>query len=294
MAVFWLAMLSINGWRRALYATLGATVAVALAGLVDYMTLPYPYSSIIGYFKVNELGDTTAFGNYHQPWYFMIAGFARVWSGAVVPFVWFGIEGVRRSRPMLLLVALAAAFILGHSVVTHKEYRYIYPALPLLLIPIASGTDRVMKRLYPSGAATLAAILVGIATLSLVVGAGGNFRAHFWRSYGETRAFEMIRAAPDACGVALHLVRWGMTPGYTVLHRNIPIYYAYHDADFERIRDAANYVVSRVPEKGYTRVHMWTEGDDPTYLYRREGGCSDRFLGQRLLLDRRALWNGER
>ena len=192
---------------------------------------------------------------------------------------------------MLLLVAMAAALILAHSVVTHKEYRYVYPALPLLLIPVAAGIDRVIGRLYPSGAATLAAVLAAIATLSLVVGAGGNFRSHFWRWYGESKAFAMIRSAPDACGVALHLVRWGQTPGYTVLHRNIPIYNGFRDVDFERIRDGANYVVSRIPEKGYTELGKWTVGDDPVYLYRRDGACSDRFLGERLLVAKRALWD---
>jgi phosphatidylinositol glycan class B len=292
MAVLWLALWTVNGWRRVLYTTLGAIVGAALAGFVDYLTLPYPYASIIGYFKVNIIeGVSTTFG--HAPWHFMLAGFPRVWSGALVLFVWFGIEGVRKSRPMLLLVAMAAALILAHSVVAHKEYRYVYPALPLLLIPIAAGIDRVIGRLYPSGATTLAAALAGIATLSLVVGAGGNFRSHFWRRYGETKAFEIVRKAPDACGVALHLVRWGETPGYTVLHRNIPIYDGFHDADFQRIRDAANYVVSRIPEKGYTEVQRWMEGDDPVYLYRRDGGCTDRFLGERLLVDKRALWTGE-
>jgi phosphatidylinositol glycan class B len=292
MAVLWLAILIVNGWRRVLYTTLGAIVAVALAGFVDYLTLSYPYASIIGYFKVNMIGYGNHFGSFvRQPWHFMIAGFARVWSGALVLFLWFGIEGVRKSKPMLLLVAMAAALILAHSVVTHKEYRYVYPALPLLLIPVAAGIDRVIGRLYPSGAATLAAVLAAIATLSLVVGAGGNFRSHFWRWYGESKAFAMIRSAPDACGVALHLVRWGQTPGYTVLHRNIPIYNGFRDVDFERIRDGANYVVSRIPEKGYTELGKWTVGDDPVYLYRRDGACSDRFLGERLLVAKRALWD---
>ncbi len=292
MAVLWIAMMTVNGWRRVLHTTLGALAGAALAGLVDYLTLPYPYASILGYYKVNILeGVSTVFG--HAPWHFMILGFARVWSGALVLFVWFGIEGVRKSKPMLLLVTMAAALVLAHSVVAHKEYRYIYPALPLLLIPVAAGIDRVIGRLYPSGAATLAVSLAGIATLSLVVGAGGNFRSHFWRSYGETKAFQMIRSAPDACGVALHQVRWGETPLYTVLHRNIPIYDGFHNADFERIRDAANYLVSRIPEKGYTELGEWLQGDDPVYLFRRDGGCTDRFLGERLLVDKRALWTGE-
>jgi hypothetical protein len=292
MLVFWFAILIVNGWRRILYTTLGAALGAALAGFVDYLTLPYPFASIFGYYKINVIdGVSTIFG--HAPWHFMILGFPRVWSGALVLFVWFGIEGVRKSRPMLLLVAMAAALVLAHSVVAHKEYRYVYPALPLLMIPIAAGIDRVAGRLYPTGAVTLAAVLAGIATLSLVVGAGGNFRAHFFRRYGETKAFEMVSRAPDACGVALHLVKWGETPGYTVLHRNIPLYDGFHDADFERIRGAANYVVSRIPEKGYTELGRWPEGDDPTYLYRRDGGCTDRFLGERLLVDKRALWTGE-
>jgi hypothetical protein len=210
----------------------------------------------------------------------------------LVVFIWFGIEGVRKSKPLLLLVAMAAALILAHSVMTHKEYRYVYPALPLLLIPIAAGIDSVVERLYPSGAVALAATLAGIATLSLLVGPGGNFRPHFWRRYGEARALQMIGKAPDACGVVFHLVRLGETPGYTGLHRDIPFYDGYRDDEFDRIRDAGNYVVSRVPEKGYTELGLWTEGDDPVYLFRREGGCTDRFLSERLLVDKRSRWTG--
>jgi hypothetical protein len=93
----------------------------------------------------------------------------------------------------------------------------------------------------------------------------------------------MIRRAPDACGVALHLVIWDEAPGYTGLHRNIPIYNSYRDAEFERIRDAANYVLSRNPaEPGYTKLREWKQDEDPLYLYRRDGGCTDRFLGERL------------
>jgi hypothetical protein len=292
MAVLWLAIWIVNGGRRVLLTTLGAAGGAALAGLVDYFTLPYPFASIFGYYRVNIVeGVSTVFG--HAPWHFMILGFPRVWSGAFVLFVWFGIEGIRKSRPMLLLAAMAAALVLAHSIVAHKEYRYVYPALPLLLVPIAAGIDCVMDRLYPSNAAALALILGGIATLSLVIGTGANFRSHFWRRYGETKAFETIRKSPDACGVVLHLVRWGETPFYTVLHRNIPIYDGFHEADFQRFRDAANYVVSHVPEPGYTEIDVWTQGDDPVYLYRREGGCTNRFLPERLQVDKRALWTGE-
>ena len=282
MAVLGLALLMVNGWRRVLYTLLGALAGVALAGFVDYLTLPYPFASMIGYFKVNLVEDVAVkFGR--APWHFMILNFPRIWVGAFVLFLWFGIEGVRKSRPMLLLFAMAVALILGHSAVAHKEYRYVYPALPLLLIPVAAGLDRVIARAYPSGAATLAVILAGIATLSLVTASGGNFRGHFYRRYGETKAFQIIRKDPNACGVATHLVIWAEAPGYTVLHRDIPIYDTYHDADFERIRDAANYVLSRrSAEPGYTQIGAWLEDVDPLYLYHREGGCTDRFLNERL------------
>jgi len=289
MAVFWLAVLAVNGWRRVLYATLGALAAAAFTGVVDYLTLPYPYASILGYYKVNIVeGVSTVFG--HAPWHFMLAGFARAWSGALILFVWFGTEGVRRSRPLLLLVAMAAALILAHSMVAHKEYRFIYPALPLLLIPVAAGIDALAARLYPAKCTTMAAILAGIFMLSVVVGSGGNYRSHFWRKYGETKAYQTIRNSPDACGVLLHRVKWGETAGYTTLHRDLPLYYATGDADFERLHDAANYVLSRLPEKGYQEVRVWTEGDDPVYLYRRDGGCSTAFLKERLQVDKRALW----
>ena len=289
MGILWLAMLLVNGWRRVFSCTLGAVIGAAIAGAVDFMTLPYPFASIIGYYKINIIDEvSTKFG--HAPWHFMILGFARVWSGALILFLWFLVEGVRKSRPMLLLVALAGGLILAHSVVAHKEYRYVYPALPLLLVPIAAGIDRVIGRLYPSNSAVLAATLASIAALSLVTAAGANFRSHFYRRYGETKAFQIIRKSPDACGVALHLMLWGETPFYSVLHRNIPVYDGYVDSDFRRYHDAANYVVSRVPEPGYTEIQEWDEGDDPVYLLRRDGGCTTNLIGERLLVDKRSLW----
>ena len=282
IAVLGVVMLARNGARWTLYVAGGAVLAVAFAGLVDYFTLAYPYASIIGYFKVNALeGVSDKFGR--SPWYFLIFRFVRVWSGALILFVWAGIEGLRNSRPMMLLFAMAAVLVLVHSGVAHKEYRFIYPALPLLLIPIAAGIDRLVARLYPAGTAALVATLAGIAALSLVVGSGDNFRPHFWRRYGETQAFDIVRKAPDACGLALHLIEWSETPGYTRLHRDLPIYYAYRDDEFARVRDGANYLLSRSPvEAGYTKLEEWKQDIDPLYLYRREGGCSTRFLGERL------------
>jgi phosphatidylinositol glycan class B len=292
IGVLCLAVVVINGWRRILWMLLGVAVAVAIAGVVDLLTLSYPYASIIGYLKVNMAGYGNHFKGFErQPWHFIILGFPRVWSAALVVFVWFLIEGVRKSRPMLLLFAMAAMLVLAHSAMAHKEYRYIYPALPLLMIPIAAGIDRVIGRLYPTSSLTMALTLAAIAGISLVVGAGRNFRPHFFRHYGETKALQMIRDAPDACGVALHLVHWGETPFYTTLHRDIPIFDGYSEADLQRISDGANYVLSRVPLNGYTQIHLWMEGDDPLYLYRRDGGCSNRFFGERLQRDRRSMWN---
>jgi hypothetical protein len=281
-AVLGLFLIVINGWRRVMYAILGALVGIALAGFVDYMTLAYPFASIIAYFKVNLFeGVSDKFGR--APWHFILLNFARMWSGALIVFVWFGIEGLRKCRPMLLPLGMAAALVLAHSLIAHKEYRFVYPALPLLMIPIAAGIDEVISRSYPSNAATLTATLAGIAALSLVLGSFGTFREHFWRRYAETKAFQIIRKDPKACGVATHLVIWGEAPGYTGLHRDIPFYNTYHDADFERIRDAANYVLSRRPlEPGYVEVQEWKQDEDPLYLYHREGGCTNRSLGERL------------
>ncbi len=293
MAVLWLAMMIVNGRRRVIYATLGAVLGALVAGYVDYRTLAYPYASIFSYYKVNITdGFSTQFGA--SPWHFILLNFARVWSGALVLFLWFGVEGLRKSRPMQLVFAMALGLIVAHSVVAHKEYRYVYPALPLLLIPIAAGIDRVMARLYPRNSATLAATLAGIAALSLIVGSGGNFRSHFWRRYAETKAYDRIRESPDACGVELHLVKWGEAPGYTHLHRNLPIYPTFTEPDFVRLQGSANYLLSRLPaEPGYTQLQEWTQDENPLYLYRRDGGCSDRYLDERMTVDRRALWDAD-
>jgi hypothetical protein len=52
--------------------------------------------------------------------------------------------------------------------------------------------------------------------------------------------------------------------------------------------------LSRLPaEPGYTQLQEWTQDENPLYLYRRDGGCSDRYLDERMTVDRRALWDAD-
>jgi hypothetical protein len=126
-----------------------------------------------------------------------------------------------------------------------------------------------------------------------MLAAANNYRDHWAYSQGEIRAFQRIAADPQACGILLWRERGWATPGYTGLHRNLPMYEVMSERKLSELASAADYVVTRTPiEKpgGFVLTNSF-EGAPRTLLYRRIGGCSDQHLSERLIYPD---WFGER
>ena len=69
---------------------------------------------------------------------------------------------------MPLLGILAATILLSHSLVPHKEYRFVYPGLLLLVLLAGIGFGEVLNRLRFSARGALACVL-GLAFTSAVL-----------------------------------------------------------------------------------------------------------------------------
>ncbi len=119
-------------WKvRFLPITSGIFLVVAIFGIVDAISWSYPFYSYYAYFREDILHHRAAeFGV--LPWhYFFSALFVH--AG---PLPIFALLGVRRS-PILGWIILAV--LVPHSLIAHKEFRYIYPVLPLMLTLASIG-----------------------------------------------------------------------------------------------------------------------------------------------------------
>jgi GPI mannosyltransferase 3 len=261
-------------WRHYLA---GASVPLLILGIVDWLTLGTAFQSVWLNLYLNLVRHVSE--DYGQlPWYFYPDLFATIWGAAFLPMLGLIVIGARRA-PALLAVALAILFT--HSIVAHKEYRFVYPALPLLITLAGLGTAELIRRVQsPRIASAPWAVAIAIWTaVSALVGHSAAFSVPWSRFRGAIEAFEAAATAPGLCGCA----SYGASLGASALPPGVPLYQtdpnmlARDAAGFNRLITSAH---ASVPDERFRRVGCFGGDFDPEgrpqvsfCVWRRAGGC---------------------
>ena len=134
-----------GGWTRATRIGIGAAAVVGVGSIVDrwfYHTWVFtPWE----YFRTNITeGVATGFGA--SPWYAYVA-WAPLWMVpplglAIVALLLFGVTSRRDSPWTWTLVA----FVAGHSLIAHKELRFLFPLLYFLPVMVAVGWEGLERK----------------------------------------------------------------------------------------------------------------------------------------------------
>ena len=245
---------------------LGAFAVILVFGAVDAFTWSYPFYSYYSYFRENIYHHRAAgFGT--LPWHYYL-GSLFVHTG---PLPIFAVIGARRA-PILGWACLAV--IVPHSFIAHKEFRYIYPVLPILLTLSAVGLLQFIDFLQqktgwrPGSSKALVGAAACVLLCSLVL--AGRY-PRWGKASGALQAFRSLSEDTQTCGVAVLQVNWWDTGGYTYLHRPIPVFFYSRSSDVS-IFQAFNRVVSpeaTPPPRGYARAAC----RDGVCIYQRQGGC---------------------
>ncbi|MBU2654542.1 glycosyltransferase family protein [Acidomonas methanolica] len=231
-------------WRGSPAATiglvLGAAIPVLGQGILDALTLGAPFRSVWTNFAINYLAHRAdAYGVRSGGFY--LGQMAAFWGAACLP-VGLGCYWAFRTqlRPgRLLLAGVAAAILLSHSVIPHKEASFIYPALPLILV--LAGTGLAQRW---GGDVRLAAAILCSAGLVFVSG----YWPHLHHRRGPYEASRMLYAHRDACGFGQYgpaFAQWSMTGGYTQLDRSAPFYYLTTPQQVAASERAFNYLLAQ-------------------------------------------------
>ena len=284
-----LAVLPIVAARRSLRAAAlvaaGIVAVLLLGGLLDWVTWRRPFHSLIVYVRFNLLeGGANQWGVAKRGFFFRVM---LATNGPAVLLLALGFfAGIRRTWP----VALPALLFLGvHSVIPHKELRFLYPVLPIFLLCSAVGLAMLLAKLPFPRRRQVAA--TGVLALTLVVafaararsvsfkdigqpmdafGFGGPSSSLVWRAFDErNRLFEQAGTHADICGLAAPTMNPYWTGGYTYLHRPVPILWSGTRRDL----DAANYVLMGPGQRMDDARYRSLVKTGAYALYRREGSC---------------------
>jgi hypothetical protein len=231
MALLWIWGDSSTVHRRFLPLTAGVLVAVGFAGWFDAVTWQYPFEPLWRNFYFNVvIGLSAFFGT--DPWWGYVLLMARYWGGTAVVLLALALVGARKA-PLLFWMMLA--ILVAHSVIPHKEYRFIYPAIVFLTILAGFGLVQLIRWIVAGSGAenvgrrtltplTYAAVSAGWLMLAAVNMAGQDYREKWHRSHDYVQASLYVSGLTSACGIGLYGLNIYDSGGYSYLHRRVALY----------------------------------------------------------------------
>ncbi len=264
-------------WRQRLpIVAAGVSVPVLLFGAVDWITWSYPWQSFIGYFAANMHGRGTIFPA--QPWYWYLL----IVVVLVGPAVLLLFHGARRSP---FLAIFCAIIIVSHSVIAHKEVRFIYPILAPAITLASMGIVDLLAEI--KGGFRLLdnpkwVVAIGVTALLLSSATLTDLCARWYTTRWGAAAFDGLSHDGGLCGVGIYGAIWSDSGGYAHLHRNVPIIPVGSDA--ELVSDAPLFNALIAPRStepipaGFAQTQCWGK----MCLLQRPGTCTVPSAGQEL------------
>ncbi|MBK6848484.1 MAG: hypothetical protein IPG96_13475 [Proteobacteria bacterium] len=274
----------------------GALLVAALAGgLLDWLSWGAPFHAFRRYLAYNLFeGHAAAYGVSPASFYL-----STLRSSAGLPLALAALAGVggallTRARGPAWVVA---GFVAVHSLVPHKELRFIYPVLPLVpalaavgLLRWGDGLAARLSRRPPS--------LQVVLGVGLLLAATGAWRAvgltqlelgqhplrpevgvSPWRVSAEVNALLLEAGRQgDLCGLGLLGTQEIWSGGYTYLHRDVPLFTivpeaAIADGDLSRTATGANYVIAHRGLAALAPGWRATAARTAWVLLHRDGPC---------------------
>jgi phosphatidylinositol glycan class B len=198
------------------------------------------------------------------------------------------------SRRLPILAWSALIIILSHSLLAHKEYRFIYPALLMLMILAGIGTAELVLNLCRRWKLHKKIVILILVCCSIWTATsialvsrfniyndltfstfGTDLRnTHLYATTNNLLALQSLSKENTVCGLGLWGIDWSLSGGYTYFHHHVPIFLVEKIEDFAELQAGFNYVVgdTSIPSeyKNYTLQKCW----QGTCVYKRPGSCS--------------------
>lgn len=264
-AVFWFCR---AGWKRKAPALLaGLLLPIAAFGLLDAITWSYPFQSFLLYFRVN-VERSSAFGI--LPWYWYLLLLAKSFG----PVLLLALVGLRRS-PFLGWVAFL--IVSSHSLFGHKETRFMYPVMPIVITLAVLGFVELAAAWNIWRKSTLsmrATVVAGLMFFALTSGSLARRFSHWRRNSGGLIVMDRLSLDSSLCGVGLDPNFWPLTGGYAHLHQNVPLILINPNRAIEEQASGFNALLTlgKLSEQkiGFKPAGCW----NGVCVYRRAGSCT--------------------
>ncbi len=266
-------------WRERIpVVAAGASLPVLLFGITDWITWSYPWQSFVLYYKENVVSGPGKELTIVQPWYW----YALVLLVLLGPAVLLLFHGARRSP---FLAIFCAIIVVSHSVIPHKEIRFIYPILAPAITLAAMGIVDLLQEIK-HGLSFLDnprwVVAIGVAFFLVSSALLATNCADWYKTRWGDGAFDRLSREPAVCGVGIYRRIWWESGGYTHLHRDVPIIAMESAAQLANDAPSFNALIAPAgsPDlpSGFTQSQCW----QGVCLSERPGACAPPPAGEEL------------
>jgi len=190
---------SLSGLRTSAWPfAVNCVAALLLVGFIDYCTWGHWFHSSIEYVRANVVEDVaSSFGV--SPWYqYAIWSFDSLIDSTfvIIPFACIGAW----LRPRLAFAMLV--FVVAHSLIGHKEPRFLWPMIPVVFVLVAVGVEKIAETV-PAKRKKLLAIGLALTLFASVKFQWDATDWHMGRTESSALALAEVREIDDVRGVAL-------------------------------------------------------------------------------------------
>lgn len=207
-------------WTRVILAATGFFAVVALVGWLDYYTWGGWWVSYANNYLYNRVYGVSSIWGEH-PWFFYPLELGK--NSAGLFWLAIGFALFRKPRHTWLPLALIASLLLSHTLIPHKEYRFITVVVPLCLLLVAVLLNDLWQARQSWRGTWRQPLVIGL-TLYPLIGIVALFV--FLKRDPGLRAYLDLNDQPEVVSVLNLHEEWFSTGGYYYLHRDVPIYYA--------------------------------------------------------------------
>jgi 4-amino-4-deoxy-L-arabinose transferase-like glycosyltransferase len=260
--IIWL--LIYKKWKEVLILISGLCLLVLVQGVIDHFTWGSFLHSPIEYLKFNIFeGQNVRFGI--SPFLSYLALIFDAYGEYFLLFLMFICLGFKCTKKHSILLSTFFFYFLVFSFISHKEYRFILPVMPLLVLFAAKGFTVYPKRI--KNGSIKKPVFITMVLLTVAFSCVNSFYLKtFQPRIQGCLAMEWIGQQTD-CEIVMHIDRGSFyLPGYAYLQTSAVLvfshpeyidYYAYH------YRNNSTYYL--MPEELYLKHYEFCNSTFTTY-----------------------------
>ncbi len=207
--------------RRTYRMSIGAIPTFFLLAMIDWWTWGYPLHSILQNIHLNIFeGYAVEIGG-ALPWWAYLTAPVVAWGVGLPLIAVFAVFSFRQEK---LFLATALAIIVSHSFIEHKELRYIYPGMALILVSAGIFVGELLHR-TPARQLRLAygGVIIAVFT-GLSAYEGWRQWSYPWHRVPAILSLSLeLHRDEELCGIGIEQALGTEYGGYSFISREVPL-----------------------------------------------------------------------